>query len=216
MRLTAAEYDARVRIATFASALLVLAAGTPRADLPDVAFTEAERARLAQGEAVVARREPADGKGVSAQASMILEGTPDEVWAVVDDCAHFKDFMPHTKSSEERLREPGHSICRVEVSLPFPMHDLWSETDIREVHVEGGARRRLMTLREGTYRKFHAAWDLIPQGTTRTLVVYRLEVDPQSSVPDALLRIGQESSLPDTMRAVQKRLLDKRAERAPK
>jgi ribosome-associated toxin RatA of RatAB toxin-antitoxin module len=196
--------------------IALLACGVAHAQLEEVSFTEADRARLARGEAVVTRRQPADGKGIAAQVAMVIEGTPEEVWAVVNDCAHFKDFMPRTKISEEKAIEPGHSTCKVQIAVPFPLADLWSETDVHAQRLPNGAYRRTMDLRSGSYRKLHAAWDVLPQEQPgRALAVYRIEADPETSVPDRLLRIGQESSLPDTLRAVQKRVNDVRAAAAP-
>ena len=203
------------RISSFiACALLSLGAASVRAEVQEIAFSADDKAQLAKGEVVVLRRDPKDGKGVGAQAAGIVDATPEEVWQVVNDCPHFKDFMPRTKTSEEKLREPGHSVCRVEIAIPFPMSNLWSETDVTEAKLEAGGYRRSWKLLKGTYKKLHGAWDVLPEGKDKTLLVYRLEAEPDTMMPDAILRAGQTSSLPDMLKAVRARVAGKRAEKA--
>lgn len=174
------------------------------------AFTDDEKKVLEKGDVVVHRLEPTGGKGVAAQAVGVVDAAPAEVWPVVRDCQHFKDFMPRTKHSEVK-EENGQRLCRVELSLPFPMKDLWSETK-STVNEDPPRFRRAWTLVHGTYHRNDGSWTLLPWADgAKTLLVYRIDSHPDSLVPDGLARSAQAKSLPDVIAAVRKRVVSLRA-----
>lgn len=161
---------------------------------------------LEKGEVVVRRLEPAGGKGVAVLAVGVVDAKPPEVWPVVRDCQYFKDFMPRTKHSELK-EEAGVKLCRVELSMPFPLKDLWSETK-STVNEAPPRFRRDWTLVHGTYLRNDGSWTLLPWADgAKTLLVYRIDTQPDSMVPDGLARAAQSKSLPDMMAAVKKRVV---------
>ena len=165
-------------------------------------FKPDERARLERGEVLVKRQTPTGGSGVAARAAAILKVHPDKVWEVVNDCAHFKDFMPRTVKSEPR--DEGRA-CYVEVSMPFPLSNLWSETEVTKTFLDDGGRRRSWTLRRGTYEHVLGSWTVHPWGEGETLLLYSIDANPTVSVPDFILRSAQEGTLPDVFAAVRAR-----------
>jgi ribosome-associated toxin RatA of RatAB toxin-antitoxin module len=169
------------------------------------ALSADEQKLLEKGEVLVRRLEPAGGKGVAVLAVGVVDAKPPEVWPVVRDCQHFKDFMPRTKHSELR-EEAGATLCRVELSMPFPLKDLWSET--KSTLNEAPPRfRRDWTLVHGTSLRNDGSWTLLPRADgAKTLLVYRIDTQPDSMVPDGLARAAQTKSLPDMMAAVRKRV----------
>jgi hypothetical protein len=189
---------ARAGLATLFGAAL-LASSAASAAPPKLA--PEEQARLDEGEVLVKRVKPTGDKGVAAKAVAVVRAHPDRVWAAVNDCPHFKDFMPRTTKSVES--EEGR-VCRVEVSMPFPLSDLWSETRVVRSFLDDGGRRRSWTLQAGTYEHLGGSWTVYPYGDAHTLLLYTIDANPTVSVPDFVLRNAQESTLPDIFAAIRK------------
>ncbi len=188
-----------------AIAALLLAGSTPSwAQAPQ--FGPDEKAKLERGEILVKNAE-AKGDGIAGKAAGVVRAHPDKVWAVVNDCAHFKDFMPRTVKSE--VVEAGQH-CKVEIEMPFPFSNLWSETKVQHVHLDGGGRRRVWSLVQGTYTKVDGSWTVWPWGEGATLLLYNIDADPDVPVPNAILRSAQASALPDMFVAVRTRSGEKK------
>lgn len=174
--------------------------------LPAQAATPEER--LATGEVLVRPLKPTDGVGVAAEAFGIVNAPPEKVFAVVEDCARFKEFMPRTKDSALRRMEGEARICFVEISMPFPLSNLWSEVRSVSKPLPAGGFERSWTMIKGTYSRNNGKWTVQPWGADgqRSLVTYRVDVNPDSMVPDAIIRKAQTSSLPDMYEALRKRV----------
>lgn len=167
-------------------------------------FSPAEKTRLERGEILVKSAE-AQGDGIAGRAAAVVRAAPDEVWTIVNDCARFKAFMPRTVDSQVLA---GGKHCKVEISMPFPFSNLWSETKVEHVYLDGGGRRRAWTLVRGTYKKVEGSWTVWPWGEGHTLLLYVIEADPDVPVPNAILQSAQASSLPDMYQAVRARAGD--------
>lgn len=185
-------------------ALLFLFPLATYAQVPQL--SAAQQAKVAKGGVVL---QPLSAKsGVKAWAVAKVEAPIAAVWPVVRDCEHFSKFMPRTKVSK-KLRQEGNTIdCKVEISMPFPISNLWSH--VRSVITEhpGGGWTRAWKLLKGNYKRNNGSWSVLPyQGDpNRSLLVYRIDVDPDIMVPDAIIRSAQTGSLPDVFVAVRKRV----------
>jgi ribosome-associated toxin RatA of RatAB toxin-antitoxin module len=181
-----------------AFALLATAA---RAEPPR--FSPEERARIDKGEVLVKTVE-AKGDGIAARAAGLIRAPLDRVWAVIDDCGRYSEFMPRTVASARK----GADVCKVELSMPFPFSNLWSETRVEHGQLEGGGRQRRWSLVAGTYESMNGSWTLWPMGEGATLAIYAIEADPDIAIPKAILRSAQQSTVPDLFTAVRRRAGD--------
>lgn len=174
--------------------------------------SDAEIKRLDSGEVLTRELAPTGGKGVGAVAFGVVEAPSDEVWPVLRDCQHFWQFMPRTKKSWVK-DEPGVGpICHVELKLPFPLPDLWSDTTAIVREEPKGHYSRVWTMVRGTYHRNDGSWTLIPWGDgSKSLVVYTVDSDPKMAVPDPLIRMGQAGSLPEVVTQIRKRVQQLRA-----
>ena len=174
-------------------------------------LTEAETKKLEAGETVIHEVKPTDNKGIGVESFGIIDAPSLEVWPVLRDCQHFSLFMPRTKDSSVK-EEAGGPLCHVELRLPFPLANLWSDT--KSVHREepAGHFHRAWTLVRGTYRRNSGSWSLIPWGAEgkKTLVVYAIDTDPAILIPDGILRAAQTGSLPEVFTAIRKRVVSVR------
>lgn len=183
---------------------------------PELSADEAKR--LDKGEVVTRNLTPKDNKGVAALAIGVIDADTTTVWPVVRDCQHFKHFMPRTKGSALKDDATHGPLCRVELSMPFPLTDLWSETKSKVVMEPEGHYLRSWTLVTGTYHRNDGSWTLVPwgEGKAKTLLVYTVDSDPKLLVPDALIRAGQTGSLPEVIKQVRKRVAQVQTEAAAK
>lgn len=170
-------------------------------------FTEAETKKLEAFETVVHEVKPTDNKGIGVESFGLIDAPPTEVWPVLRDCAHFASFMPRTKASSIN-EEEGVSLCHVELGLPFPLMNLWSDTKSVQREEPAGSYHRAWTLVRGTYRRNSGSWSVLPWGDgTKTLVIYAIDSDPIILIPDGILRSAQAGSLPEVFAAIRKRVL---------
>ncbi len=170
-------------------------------------MTAAQSTEIARGGVVVQPQKPTGDSGVAAWAAALVEAPIARVWPVVRDCEHFAKFMPRTKESKV-LRRAGATIdCKVVVSMPFPLSNLWSHVRSTITEHPGGGWTRAWKLVRGNYKRNTGSWTVLPwhNDPDRALLVYRIDVDPDMIVPDALLRRAQTGSLPDVFEAVRRR-----------
>jgi hypothetical protein len=172
------------------------------------AFTEAETKKLEAGECVVHEVKPTDNKGIGVESFGVIDAPSTEVWPVLRDCAHFAKFMPRTKTSAMNV-EDGVPLCHVELNLPWPLMNLWSDTKSVQREEPAGHFHRAWTLVRGTYRRNSGSWSIVPWGPDgkKSLVTYAIDSDPIILVPDGILRSAQTGSLPEVFQSIRKRVV---------
>lgn len=170
-------------------------------------FTEAETKKLNAGETVIHEVRPTDNKGIGVESFGVIDAPSTEVWPVLRDCEHFASFMPRMKASSLK-QEEGATLCHVELNLPFPLMNLWSDTKSVQRENPAGHYHRAWTLVRGTYRRNSGSWSLLPWGDgKKTLVTYAIDSDPIILIPDGILRSAQTGSLPEVFQSIRKRVI---------
>jgi ribosome-associated toxin RatA of RatAB toxin-antitoxin module len=193
--------------------VLVLAPGTAPAgagelDASGETRCESRGGELATGQLVVVEEEPSGGRGVALTLCGVVDAAPARVWPVVRDCGSYDQFMPQVQRSELERRDGNVAFCDTVIDLPFPFGDLRSHTRVVETARPDGGFERHWTLRQGTYRHNNGSWTLRPwQGDAlRTLVVYRVDMEPDTLLPDFLLRRLQSEMVRQVFAAVRDRV----------
>jgi ribosome-associated toxin RatA of RatAB toxin-antitoxin module len=200
---------------TLAVALILIPALSAAAS--DLALAESDRQRLERGDVLFTPLDPADGRGVAARAMGVVEAPPGSVWPALRDCEHYQEFLPGVRTSALRSRENDVAVCYTEIELPWPLPDLVSKTRVEESRIAGGGYVREWRLIDGSYRRNVGSWRLHPWGADggRTLAVYRVDFDPQTVLPDWLLRRAQRSTVPGVFEALRQRVSALAADGAP-
>ena len=188
--------------------IVFLASGALAQPVALPAFTEAETKKLDLGETVVHEVKPTDNKGIGVESFGVIDAPSTEVWPILRDCEHFAAFMPRMKSSSIK-EEEGARLCHVELALPFPLMNLWSDTKSVQREDPAGHYHRAWTLVRGSYRRNSGSWSVVPWGTDgkKTLVVYAIDSDPIILIPDGILRSAQTGSLPEVFAGIRKRVV---------
>ncbi len=133
----------------------------------------------------------------------VMDLPPKKVWAVVSDCAHYKDRMPRVAASDLLKKEGNIHTCKVTIRLPFPMSNLTATTEAR--HEESDRRmKRSWKLVEGDYKRNEGSWEIeaIDAAGTQSLVTYTVMAEPKSAVPDFIRESAQAKALPEMMERV--------------
>ncbi|MDP1825022.1 MAG: SRPBCC family protein [Archangium sp.] len=170
-------------------------------------FTEAEAKKLDAGETVIHEVKPTGNKGIGVESFGVIDAPSTEVWPVLRDCEHFASFMPRMKSSSLK-QEEGATLCHVELNLPFPLMNLWSDTKSVQREDPAGHYHRAWTLVRGSYRRNSGSWSVLPWGDgKKTLVIYAIDSDPIILIPDGILRSAQTGSLPEVFQSIRKRVV---------
>jgi ribosome-associated toxin RatA of RatAB toxin-antitoxin module len=172
-----------------------------------------ERCLQRQGElssekVIYLEQEPFGGEGVALTACGLIDAPPAQVWPVLRDCESYEQFLPGVSESALLSRDGDVRLCEALIDLPFPLGDLQSVEKATERQLDGGGFERRWSLERGSYRRLEGSWTLLPAGPSgeRTLGVYQLDMDPQTVVPDFLLRRAQSSTAPKMFAAIRDRV----------
>ena len=134
-------------------------------------------------------------------ARAVLDVPAKKVWAIVSDCAHYKEHMPRVAASELLKQEGNVYTCKVTVSMPFPLSDLTGVT--RAVHEESAAgMARRWTLVSGDYKVNEGSWEVKPLDGQSSLVTYTVHAEPNTAVPAAIRELAQKKTLPEMFERV--------------
>jgi hypothetical protein len=160
--------------------------------------------------------EAENGRQIKGQT--VIPVAPAQVWAVLEDVAHYVEFMPYLK--ELRVLEETAAACLVYERVDPPVVDARDYTVRveREANLETQTYRRSWTLandkgpppREGTVRVIVNAggYVLEPHGPNETLITYTLLTNPGGSIPHWLAKRANSSSVPDLLNAIRHRSVD--------
>jgi ribosome-associated toxin RatA of RatAB toxin-antitoxin module len=169
---------------------------------------EPDAAALERGEILVSSQAVAGSRVPEFVVRGLVEAPPASVWPLLDQCGRYQQLFERVKAAAELERQGTRVVCRMEIDLPFPFADLWHESEcVHESLGQGRFSRRWKMLR-GTYRANEGSWTLSPwgEGAGRTLVVYRVLAEPDSSLPEGVRAHFQKSSLPKMIAALRRRI----------
>jgi hypothetical protein len=200
--------------------LALLCASVAAAEAPYPTLSDADAKKLEAGEVVVRDFTPLNNHGIGVLSFGVIDAPTQEVFPLLQDCNSFATYMPSTKQSNF-VQVDGVTLCHVELRLPFPLPNLWSDTTSDDREGPTGSFFRTWTQVRGTYNHNNGGFTALPwgEGGKKTLLVYSVDSDPKIFIPDALLRSAQAGSLPDLFAAIRKRVVTLRqqpqASRAP-
>ena len=184
--------------------LPLAAAGAPATGRLCAATPEA----LRNGRIEVVEQPTANGRGVALRACGTVEAPPHAVWAVLRDCGQFEQFLPRVSRSRLTSREDNVVVCDETIDLPFPLGQLHSISRVIESPRPDGGFERRWNLIRGTYRHLEGAWLVLPAdaAASRSVVVYEVDMDPDTVIPDFVLRHAQSAAAPEVFQAVRERV----------
>jgi ribosome-associated toxin RatA of RatAB toxin-antitoxin module len=136
-------------------------------------------------------------------ARAVINQPPKKVWAVVSDCAQYKNRMPHIADSKLVKKEGNKVTCQVTVAMPFPFSNLTAVTEAVHEESDKGMSRR-WKLVSGDYNFNEGSWEVKPldDAGTKSLVTYTVHADPKTAVPQWIRESAQKKALPEMIERV--------------
>jgi ribosome-associated toxin RatA of RatAB toxin-antitoxin module len=133
----------------------------------------------------------------------IVDASPDAVWKIVKDCRASQRVNSRVSQSRVVRTIGDDLVCREEVDMPFPFHDM---TTVTRWKLRPGPPtwKRSWTLVEGDFDYSNGAWTLKPFGNDQTHAIYENHFKPQMSVPDWLVRAFLKVGMPGMMKDLRK------------
>jgi len=161
-------------------ALILLLALFPSQSQP--AETEERLQQLRQGEVVFSVEKSGDHPLPLFRASALIDCPRPEVWRVINDYNHLKDFIPGIVESRVEKVEGNVVTFYEEDEVPVLKN---TRLLLRCVHDEQNFSKTI-SLIEGSVKSLEAGWALEAFEGDKTLAVYTLRTDPGFYVPQWL------------------------------
>ena len=180
-----------------AAALGVLMACGGPAWAADFELTPAEAERVGNREIVIRASLEADGRRGTVRAAMLIDAPPAVVFQVMTRCADALRYVPHLRLCRVRDSAPDMSWELVEHEIDFG----WYAPRVRYVFRADFVADRSITFRQvtGDFKANEGVWEFEPEGTERTLLRYRVRMDPPGYVPNWLARSTFKRELPQML-----------------
>jgi hypothetical protein len=139
----------------------------------------------------------------------VINAPPEIVWPLVGDCARYKTTMNRVLSSKKKLLGGGKMHCTVKIDMPFPYGDIESTTlsVVKEDPKTGTySRKWKMLAGEKAYKVNKGSWKVTRflEDPNRTLVLYKAHGIPSAWVPDWVLTMARDKSLPKMIKRIRK------------
>ena len=184
------------------SARAVLAAGMVMASLllpgapvgaADFTLTADETARVNRGETVIRASLDASQRRGTVRAAMMINAPPEVVFQAMTNCADAMKYVPHLRSCRELPQVSGSDARLVEHEIDFG----WYAPRLSYVFRADFVPDRSIAFQQvrGDFKANQGIWEFEPAGL-RTLVRYRVEIDPPGYVPNWLARSTFKRELP--------------------
>jgi len=137
------------------------------------------------------------------QAAVAVEATPKQIWAILRDCESAPEYLENVESCEmvETLDGGRSEVFRQRAKLRWFLPSFE-----HEFRLDYEPYQRITVSRvSGPLKRLDALWWLIPETSTRTRVVYRLDLDAGILVPNFLLAAPLRRDVINALRSVRER-----------
>ncbi len=189
-----------------AGLFLALACGS-RVPAADFALSEAESHRVAQREVVIRASLDANQRRGTVRAAMLIDAPPAVVFQLMTSCPDALKYVPHLRLCRVQQRAADGSWQLVEHEIDFG----WYSPRIQYVFRADFVADRSITFRQdhGDFKANEGVWEFEPAGIDghgeRTLLRYRVFIDPPGYVPNWLARSTFKRELPQMLAELRRR-----------
>jgi hypothetical protein len=185
MRWIAAAFSLGLAVAPFARAA-------------DFELTPAETVRLQNDEIVIRAALEASGRRGTVRAAMLIDAPPPVVFEMMTRCVDALKYVPHLKLCRIRERAADKSWELVEHEIDLG----WYAPRIKYVLRADIITNQSIAFRQvsGDFKANRGLWELAPSDLgNRTLLRYRVYLDPPGYVPTWLARSTFKRELPQML-----------------
>lgn len=174
---------------------LTLACGVRAADFD---LTPVETTRVEKDEIVIRASLDSNARRGTVRAALLIDAPPAVVFEMMTRCADAMKFVPHLRQCRVREHAPDKSWELVEQEIDFG----WYSPRIRYVLRADLVADQSIAFRQvsGDFKANHGIWELEPADSgMRTLLRYRVYIDPPGYVPTWLARSTFKRELPQML-----------------
>jgi Polyketide cyclase / dehydrase and lipid transport len=140
----------------------------------------------------------------------VIDATPDEVFRVVTDFPHYKDFVPRISQSDLTSRSNDGALVRLIADLPWPAGRSWIDAEYRFERLPGNIYRAHFDKRRGNMRQYLGTVYIEPWSTTpgrpQTAITYEFVAEPDVYAPKSALNKGVRRSAASFVHALRQRI----------
>jgi hypothetical protein len=175
---------------------LALAGGTVRA--ADFELTPVEAQRVENDQIVIRATLDASARRGTVRAAMLIDAPPAVVFESMLHCADAVRYVPHLRVCRVRERAADASWALVEQEIDFG----WYAPRLRYVFRADFVTDRSIAFRQvsGDFKANEGVWEFEPAADgMRTLLRYRVYIDPPGYVPNWLARSTFKRELPQML-----------------
>jgi ribosome-associated toxin RatA of RatAB toxin-antitoxin module len=173
------------------------------AQAADFELTPPETKRVEKGEVVIrANLDPGARRG-TVRAAMLIDAPPSVVFQSMARCADAARYVPNLRLCRVREQAPDSSWAVVEQEIDFG----WYAPRLRYLSRAEFVTDRSITFRQisGDFRANEGIWEFEPAANgARTLLRYRVYIDPPGFVPNWLARSTFKRELPEMLVALRR------------
>lgn len=173
----------------------LLAAGPAQVRAADFELTPDEAERVARGETVIRADLDASQRRGTVRAAMWVKAPPALVFQAMIHCSEALKYVPHLRSCQIRAQPGDDSARLVEHEVDFG----WYAPRLVYVFRADLVADRSIAFRQvsGDFKVNEGIWEFEPDAAgERTLVRYRVRIDPPGYVPNWLARSIFRRELP--------------------
>lgn len=192
--------ERRIAVLALVCGLWVMHAPVRAADFE---LTAAELARIERGETVIRSELDASQRRGTVRAALKINATPSVIFHAMTHCIEAVKFVPHLRTCRVRSRSADGAIQLVEHEIDFG----WYAPRLRYViHVDLVADQSIAFRQvTGDFKVNEGIWEFEPDATgQRTLIRYRVQIDPPAYVPNWLARSTFRKELPQLLAGLRK------------
>jgi len=163
----------------------------------DFELSAAEMQRVEKDEIVIRASLDASARRGTVRAAMLVDAPPAVVFAAMTRCADALKYVPHLQVCRFRELAPDSSWALVEHEIDFG----WYAPRLRYVLRADLVADQSISFRQvsGDFKANEGRWELEPAEGERTLLRYRVYIDPPGYVPNWLARSTFKRELPQML-----------------
>jgi len=177
---------------------------SPCVPAAEFALSSAELARIAARQLVIRPTlDPSQRRG-TVRAALLIDAPAEVVFRTMTSCADALQYVPHLRTCRVRERGPDDGWMVVEHEIDFG----WYAPRMKWVSRADMIVNRKITFRQvsGDFRANEGTWELEPSADgNRTLLLYRIYIDPPGYVPNWLARSIFKRELPQMLTELRRR-----------
>jgi uncharacterized membrane protein len=164
----------------------------------DFELTAPEVHRVKKGEVVIRANLDTGARRGTVRAAMLINAPPAVVFESMTNCAGAVRYVPHLRLCRVREHDPNSTWALVEQEIDFG----WYAPKLRYVFRADFVNGQSIAFHQvsGDFKANEGIWEYEPaEGGQRTLLRYRVYIDPPGYVPNWLARSTFKRELPQML-----------------